>query len=140
MVNLTWSTTTSVKSVKIILPPPMPLGLIKHLLPLFSFLAGSIFLGTSTSYDIRLPKILCLRVSLRLSSKRVLETLDCLQILSGIGLDKTISTNKKNYRIGLLTLNICNLFLWNLMLVGFSENSLLFESSKIVSNLQLPLR
>ena len=78
MVNPTWSATTFANSVRIILPPPVPLGLIKHPLPLFSFVAGSAFAGTSTSYGTRPPKTLYPGVSLRPSSERVLKTLSRL--------------------------------------------------------------
>ena len=139
MANPTWSATTSVRSVRIILPPPVLLALTKHPLPLFSFMAGSAFVRISTSYGTRPAKILCPRVSSRPSSKRVLENPGHLKMTFEIGLGETVSTNGRKCRIGPPILNICNL-LWSSMLVEPSENLLLFESSKIVSSLQLPLR
>ena len=135
MENLTWSATTSVSSVRIILPSPVSLAPIKHFLPLLSFVARSAFARTSISYGTRPLKILCPGVSSWPSSKRVLKTLGCLWMSSGIRLGETVSTNKRKCRIGPLILNICNLSLWSSMLVEPPKNLPLFEFSEISSHL-----
>ena len=70
MENPTWSATTSASSVRIILPPPVPLALIEHPLPPSFLVARLVFVGTSTSYSSRPSKIPCPRVSSRPSPKK----------------------------------------------------------------------
>ena len=74
-------------------------------------MTGLTFTKTSINYGTRLPKIPCLKISLKPFFKWVLEIWGYLQMLFKIRLGKIVSTNKKKYMIEPLTLNICNLFL-----------------------------
>lgn len=76
--NSIQSANISASNMKIILPPPVPLSLLKYFLPLFSFMAGLAFARISTSYGTRPPMIFYPGISSKPSFKRVLETLDCL--------------------------------------------------------------
>lgn len=140
MTNLTQSAAIYASSVRIILPLPVSLTLIKSFLSLFLFLAGSAFAKTSTSYGIILLKIFCPKVSSKPIFKQVSKTLGYLYILFGIRLGKIIDTNRKKCRIRPPTLNICNLFLWSSMLAKLSKNLPLFKFFEIGFNLELPLK
>lgn len=131
MESLTRSATTSANSVRIISIPPVPLAPIAPRLRLCSFGAGSAFHGTSTNAKMMAKEwFLYPGSSLKHFFGRISVTPGLSWILSGVRSNKTLSTNRKKSRIGLLTTNSFNPFSSSLTLTAHQKSPTSFDSPK----------
>ena len=107
---------------------PAPLVPTVPRLRLCSFVMGSVFISTSTSFKRTRPKkwLSCLGLSSKFLFKKVWVTQGLPCIPPGVALDKTPSTSKWKFTIGRLTSSIFNPS--SLMLTELQKSLTLFDS------------
>ena len=140
MVSLTWTATTFVSNVRIILLPPELLAPTAPHLQLSSSAIGLTSAGTNTcsaGTRSRETRLFCLGPSSRLSSEKVRRTPGHLLTLSRVESGEIPSTSMRKFRIELPISSISNPFSLNSMLTRLQKSPPSFAYSERGSSLQL---